>query len=383
MMHKVFWVWAQQVFGEGSALPWYIYRNFPGGLEGFFRSGPRLWNSLDYITEQQVAAMGLTSLEAARAKLEYAVQLGWETVTPECEKYPGELRNISDPPAVLYSKGGLPGPEDGPLVAVVGARKALEESQEAAKSISYQLASGGAAVVTGEAPGIDSAALSGTLSALGKAVCVLPVDLGSPYMAKTGRLRQRVLETGGVLVTEYFSQRNPAQGGFHLRNRLITGLCQKVVLVQAAEKSGTMIYARHAAKQGRKLFVYPGPPDAPEFAGSRRLIAEGAAPVRSGGEVLEEDGARVRAGAFPAPKPLAPEYAQEDWERPVPMLADSGGGSPPEQEALLTLLESGEKTADELEEQSGLPLGTLLKNLTLLELAGKIETVPGRRYRRR
>ena len=330
--------------------------------------------------------MGLTSLEAARARLEYTAQLGWEALTPECEKYPGELRNISDPPAVLYTKGGLPGPEDGPLVALAGARKALEESVEAAKSISYQLTSSGAVVVTGEAPGIDSAALSGTLSALGKAVCVLPVDLESPYMAKTGRLRQRVLETGGALVTEYFSQRSPAQGGFHLRNRLITGLCQRVVLVQAAEKSGTRIYARHAAKQGRRLFVYPGPPGAPEFAGSRKLIAEGAVPVRSGGEVLEETHIRERQEIHSAPTllPKASEYGQEDWKLPAPMLADSAGGQrPPEQEALLALLDGGEKTAGELEEQSGLSTGVLLRNLTLLELAGEIETVSGRRFRRR
>ena len=382
--HKLFWAWAQLVFGEGSATPWYIHRNFPGGLEGFYRGGPLCWNSLDYITERQAAALQSASLDAARARLEYAARLGWETLTPECEKYPEGLRNISDPPAVLYSKGRTLDAEDGPLVAVAGARKARPESLAAAKSIGYQLASAGAVVVTGEALGIDSAALEGALGALGRAVCVLPVDLGSPYMTKTSHLRRRLLEMGGMLVSEYFSQRSPAQGGFHLRNRLITGLCRKVVLVQAAEKSGTMIYARHAASQGRELFVYPGPEGAPEFAGSRRLIAEGAPAVESGQEVL---GRREKASPPPPvllEKPVLrklPHSEPERQEAPAPMLADSGG-APPEQQ-LLALLEAGALTADELEEQSGIPLRELLRVLTRLELEGLVETASGRRYRRR
>ena len=79
---SAFWIWAQQVFGEGSPMPWYIYRNFPGGLEGFYRSGPRCWNALDYITEQQAAALNKIRLESAQVKLEYAQKLGWNVVTP-------------------------------------------------------------------------------------------------------------------------------------------------------------------------------------------------------------------------------------------------------------------------------------------------------------
>ena len=361
----VFWMWAQQAFGPGSGTPWHIHKSFPGGLEGFYRAGPRCWNNMDYVSEVQSESLALCTVEESMARLEYAVKLGWQVVTPECEQYPRELRNISDPPAVLYIKGAKPVELAGPKVAVVGARKALRESLDAAKSIGYQLATAG-----------------------GGAVCVLPVDLSSPYMAKTAHLRRRVLELGGALMTEYFSQRSPAQGGFQLRNRLITGLCRRVVLVQAAEKSGTMIYARHAAGQGRKLYVFPGPPEAEEFAGSRRLLKEGAAPVYSGSEVLGTD----RAIAMEPPAPAAvkkperepPEEKEPPKRHEMSLRKELSQRQELslEQQAVLDRLGGGTLTVDELMEGCGMEMGKLLRLLTRMEMQGLIESAPGRRYRR-
>lgn len=378
-----FWIWAQQAFGPGSGTPWHIYRSFPGGLEGFYRAGPRCWNSMDYVSEVQSESLAVCTLEEAMARLDYAMRLGWQVVTPECEQYPGELRNISDPPAVLYIKGAEPAELTGPRVAVAGARKALDVSIDAARSIGYQLATSGGVLVTGEAVGVDSGAMEGAVSAGGRVICVLPVDLGSPYMAKTSRLRRRVLELGGMLMTEHFSQRGPAQGGFQLRNRIITGLCRKVVLVQAAEKSGTMIYARHAAGQGRKLYVFPGPPEAEEFAGSRRLLGEGAIPVTSGSEVLGTDSA-ITARAPEAVKPEPVRRREASRER----KPSQEKGLTPEQElsheqqTVLSALEDGPRTVDELAEGCDMDAGRLLRMLTRMELDGLIESAPGRRYRR-
>ncbi len=390
---SAFWIWAQQVFGEGSPMPWYIYRNFPGGLEGFYRSGPRCWNALDYITEQQAAALNKIRLESAQVKLEYAQKLGWNVVTPECEKYPGRLRNISDPPAVLYKKGELPDWESVPFVAVVGARKATEESLDFARTIGFQLASGGAVVVSGGAVGVDGGALSGAVSALGSGVSILPVDLDSPYLAKNMALRSKLLETGGALLSEYFFQRNPGRGSFHQRNRLITGICHCVVLIQAGEKSGTMIYARHAAKQGRELFVYPGPAGAPEYVGSRRLIQKGARMVSSGWEILEYlsglGGSFAPAAVWQDQEPHAAwvpriggNAGEEREESQAPLLADSSKERSPQERQILRLLEAGEKTIDELKDQTGLEAGELLGLLTQMELEGRVETAPGQRYRR-
>lgn len=374
MENIVFWMWAQQAFGVGSGRPWHIYKSFPGGLEGFYREGARCWNRLDYVSESQAAALAACTLEEAMVRLDCAMRLGWQVVTPECEQYPGELRNISDPPAVLYSKGAKLGELSGPKIAVVGARKAVPESLDAARGICYRISMSGGTVVTGEASGVDGCAMEGVISARGRAACVLAVDLTSSYMATTSHLRKKILDLGGTLITEYFSQNKPDRGGFQLRNRLITGLCRKVVLVQAAEKSGTMIYARHAAKQGRELFVFPGPEGAEEFAGSRRLLKEGASPVITGGEVLGS-GAPAEG---PGPVIAEPAFQEAPPGREEPSVK----GLPSEQQAVLDMLYGGERTVDELAEGCGMEAGKLLRLLTRMELAGQIESAPGRRYRR-
>lgn len=376
------WMWAQQAFGPGSPTPWHIHKTFPGGLEGFCREGPRCWNRLDYVSEVQAEALAAVTVEEAGLRLEYAMKLGWQVVTPECEEYPGELRNISDPPAVLYSKGAPLSELTGPKVALVGARKALPGSMDAARSIGYQIATAGGVVVTGEAPGVDGCAMEGVISAGGRAVCVLAVDLGSAYMAKTYHLRRRVAELGGAVITEHFSQSGPVHGSFQIRNRIITGLCPKVVLVQAAEKSGTMIYARHAAKQGRKLYVLPGP-EGEEFAGSRRLLEEGAIPVHSGGEVLGTD-RRLNVGAPRRPEaeePPPPAKNRDLPEEKAPPEAKTGG-LPEEQQAVLDRLEAGPLTVDELADGLQRDAAGLLRLLTVMELKGLIGSAPGRRYER-
>lgn len=392
MDYRAYWIWLQHAFGEGSPLPWQLSRRFHGGAAEFHEGGPRLWNSLSFLSDQQAAALYDFTLGEAEARLEYAEKVGWFVLTPECEKYPEALRNISDPPAVLYGKGRLPEFGKGPAVAVAGARKALQESVAAARKIGYQLAAGGALVVSGGAVGIDSASLAGAMSASGRVISVLPVDLNSPYLAKNASLRQEIPKRGGALLSEYFTQRNPAMGGFQTRNRLITGLCDGVVLIQAAMKSGTIIYARHAADQNRDVFVYPGPAGAAEYAGSQALLRDGAKAVSCGEDVLEDYALR-----FPLPRKepacLPDEYEGIFDDICLPereaVLADSAGravsfgpGLSPEEEKVMSALQGHLLTAAQLGADTGIPAGRLLGLLTEMELEGLVESVSGKRYRR-
>ena len=388
---NLYWVWLQHAFGEGSPAPYRIYREFPGGPEGFYQAGPVCWNTLDYVSEQHAVALAGFPLAAAQSRLEYAAGMGWEVLTPECEKYPDALRNISDPPAVLYIKGRLPDLNRLPAIGVAGAREAMPASEDAAKQLGYQLAAGGAVVVSGGALGVDSCAISGALSAMGRVVSVWPVDLSSPYLAQNAGLRQRILDQGGALATEYFSQRNPGRGSFQVRNRLIPGMSQGVVLVQVSQKSGSMLYARHAADQGRSLYVYPGPEGAAEYAGSRLLLDQGALPVWDGGAVLEDRGrwtgyrpapAKTRAkGPRRVPSPPQPVLEAVPMPQPARALADRGADLPPEQKRLLECLAAGERSIGQLEEALGLPAGKLMAQMTLLELDGLVESLPGKRFK--
>ena len=376
MDKRVYWIWMQHAFGPGSPTPWRIHQNVSGGAEGFWEAGPRLWNSLKGIREREAMALHAFSLEEAQAQLEYALRVGWEVLTPECAQYPQALTHIFDPPAVLYGKGELPDLERRPAIAVVGSRNARRESEEKAKEFGYQLAIGGAAVITGGAVGIDAAVTLGAMSGQGPVVSVLPVALNSSYLAKNAFLRESILDRGGALLTEYFSQQTPVHGTFQARNRLITGLSCGVLLIQAARKSGTMLYAAHAKDQNRDVFVYPGPPEDPAFAGGRELLADGAKGVTCGEEILEEYEWRFqrRGRLLPLEKPAPP------LQEPTAALADAG--IPSQQETVLAALGEEPVTVAYLEEKTGLAAGKLLGCLTQLELQGLAQSEPGKRYRR-
>lgn len=398
MDNRAYWVWLQQALGEGSYLPWKLHRDYPGGVEEFYQGGPRLWNTRRDISDQKAEGLYHFTLDAAQARLEYALKMGWQVLTPECGEYPECLRNIPDPPAVLYVQGRLPDLDSGPAIAVTGARNAWESSIRAAERIGYQLAAGDAVVVSGEAKGVDSAALKGALSARGRTVCVLPVDLDSPYLLESANLRRSIPQRGGALVTEYFTQRNPNKGTFPQRNRIITGLSCGVLLLQAKLKSGTMIYARHAKEQNRDVFVCLDRAAGPEGQeGCLSLLEDGAKAVDSGEEILAEYQLRfARRGPALVENPFRGIFREAERPAPEPVrrLADSGPAEKtpapaalpqdlsPEAEQLLTALGSETLAVAQLAERTGLPAARLLALLTQLEMEDLVESLPGKRYRR-
>ena len=383
MDNRAYWIWMQQAFGAGSPLPWRIHRSVPGGVEAFYQGGPRLWNSLGGIREQEAAALFSFSLEEAQAQLEHALKVGWEVLTPACGEYPQALTHIYDPPAVLYGKGKLPDMDSRPALAVVGARKATPETQEKAREFGYQLALGGAVVVTGGAVGVDAAVALGAMSGGGPVVSVLPVALNSPYLSKNHFLRQSILEKGGALLTEYFAQQTPGFGTFQVRNRLITGLACGVLLLQAARKSGTVMYASYAKDQSRDVFVWPGPQGDPAFAGGWDLLEDGAKAVERGEEILEEFQYRF-AGRGKIISLPAPRAWRAEEEAAIPVLADPGLPALSQaQAAVLAALTDTPQAVAQLEEATGLPAGQLLGALTELELLGQARSHQGKRYSRR
>ena len=375
MDNRAYWIWMQQAFGAGSPLPWRIHRSVPGGVEAFYQGGPRLWNSLGGIREQEAAALFSFSLEEAQAQLEHALKVGWEVLTPACGEYPQALTHIYDPPAVLYGKGELPDMDSRPALAVVGARKATPETQEKAREFGYQLALGGAVVVTGGAVGVDAAVALGAIGGGGPVVSVLPVALNSPYLSKNHFLRQSILEKGGALLTEYFAQQTPGFGTFQVRNRLITGLACGVLLLQAARKSGTVMYASYAKDQNRDVFVWPGPQGDPAFAGGWDLLEDGAKAVERGEEILEEFQYRSAGRGKIISLPASRAWQAEE-EAAIPVLADPG--LPALSQAQAAVLAALTDTP----QAGGLPAGQLLGALTELELLGLAQSHQGKRYSR-
>ncbi len=210
--------------------------------------------------------------------------------------FPDRLRRIFDPPQVLYYRGRLP--QDELLIGIVGARRASAYGRNAAKALAAGVVAGGAGVVSGAARGIDSAAHEGALEAGGYTVAVLGCGVDVVYPPENGKLLARIAEQGAI-VSEYWPGGEPLPHHFPVRNRIISGLSHGVTVVEAAEKSGSLITADWALEQGRDVFAVPGSIFSATSAGANRLLKQGAKPVTTAADILEEYGLARAADTRP------------------------------------------------------------------------------------
>ena len=305
-------------------------------------------------------------------------------------EYPGRLKNIYDPPCLLYVKGTMPLFDEEVAVAVVGTRKCTPYGIACAEKLSYGLASGGAVVVSGLAKGIDTAALRGALRAGGMAVGVVGNGLDVCYPRENRYLYEDVA-SAGVLLSEYPPGTEPAASHFPVRNRILSGLSLATLVVEAPERSGALITAETALEQGRDVFVVPGPIDAVNSVGCNRLLQQGAGVAIDAWDILRE-----YQGRFPdklrgekareTPITLGYQARQKEEAKPVPpsfSLSKSDLTLTDDQIALLRLL-SAEDAAlvDDLIEESGIPARRVLSALTMLEIDQLVTQHSGKRYTR-
>lgn len=228
--------------------------------------------------------------------------------------YPRRLFEIGGPPPLLYLRGQLPAWD--PALAVVGSRRATRNGLKAAEELSAAAASAGLLVVSGLARGIDTAAHQGALTGGGPTVAVLGCGVDCPYPPENRELAERIV-ANGCLLSEFPLGTQPLADHFPRRNRIISGLSRGVLVVEAADKSGSLITARYALDQGRDVMAVPGPISIASCRGSNGLIKQGAALVDSLGDILAalgleipQDSVRVDHGPQPPHCPLAPREAQ-------------------------------------------------------------------------
>jgi DNA processing protein len=272
--------------------------------------------------------------------------------------YPPLLRHIHDPPALLYLRGRLP---EGDAVAVVGARRATPPGCRFTEEICRILASHGLAVVSGLARGIDTAAHRGALAVGGPTVGVLGCGIDQVYPPENDCLVQQMLENGAIL-SEYPPGTLPLAGHFPGRNRIISGLCRGVLVVEAAEGSGSLITVDFALEQGREVFAVPGPVHGTTSSGVNRLLKEGAHLVTDAADILAvlAPGTTVR-----------PTLRKED-----PFAA----GLDAKSRRVYQELGATPLHIDELTGKSGLTPMEVSTILLDLELQGGVEQLPGMRY---
>ncbi|MCK9294213.1 MAG: DNA-processing protein DprA [Desulfobulbaceae bacterium] len=313
-----------------------------------------------------IAGINKEELRAAAEKeLERAAGLGIEIITREQDAYPELLRNIDDPPILLYVKGNAALLQSG-CIGVVGARAASVYGQRIAEDLSKRLCQRGLTVVSGLALGIDTAAHKGALQASGATLAVLGCGLDVVYPRQNGSLYEEIA-CRGALVSEYRLGALPEAFRFPARNRIISGLSLGVVVVEAARKSGSLITADFALEQGREVFAVPGRIDSCKSEGTHRLLQAGAKLVHTVEDILEE---------FSFPGGI--HHAS-----PLSCQPDCHAVLTEEEKGLFAYLDVYPQSIDEITRQSGMTVQKVSELLLMLELKGLVESLPGNQYQKR
>ena len=384
-----FWLWLAELRGLNNQTRLALLRHFGTPEDVFYADAGEILLT-EGITREQAAILEDHRLDTADRILADCQRLDLRLLTIQDAEYPGRLKNIYDPPCLLYVKGRLPAFDEEVAVAVVGTRKATPYGISSAEKLGYGLAKGSALVVSGLAKGIDAAATRGALRSGGITVGVAANGLDVRYPYENRYLYEDVA-AAGVLLSEYPPGTEPLKTNFPVRNRILSGLSVATLVVEAPERSGALITADTAVEQGRDVFAVPGPIDAPNSVGCNRLIHDGAVLTANAWDLLQEYEARFpdklrREEARKEPEKLGYEARQKEEPRPVPpslRLSDPEVSLTDDQIALLRALSDEEPIqVDDLIEQTGIPTRRVLSALTLLEIEQYVQQHSGKHYTR-
>ena len=300
------------------------------------------------------------------SELKRCEEFGCQVVTQEDAAYPELLRQIYDPPIVLYVKGTLE-TKDKNGVAMVGSRQTTHYGIEVARKLAYQLAYIGVTVVSGGARGIDTAAHQGALSGKGRTICVLGTGINIVFPPENAELFERISASGAV-ISQYPFNRKADKQSFAIRNRIVAGMTLGTVVVEANLTSGALITANFATEYGRQIFAVPGRIDSPRSKGCHELIKKGAKLCEGAEDILSEF-----EYLFPASN-RAPSVS-ETGVLPALELSEN-------EQKVYDALDGDPRPIDEVIRQSGLPSSAVSVALLSLEMKRAVRQIPGKLFLR-
>ena len=402
MSAQKYWLWLTTRNGLGINGALSVYQHFGSPEQAYF-ADPEEYRWIPGLTPTQQEALREKSFDEAERILGECDRLGVRILTIQDSEYPDRLRQIDNPPLVLYVKGKLPRMDECAAIAMAGTRKCTPYGEKMAGQMSYQITRMGGLVVTGVVEGCDYAAAVAALKAGGPVVCVLAGGVDVPYRWNSARLYEDVCRDG-ALISEYPPGTAHVGKQFPVRNRILTGLCLGVVCVEAPAGSGTLLVADLALEQNRDVFAVPGNADAPSSAGTNGLIKRGAMAVENGADVLScylhlfpwlsrgterPEEMRERLGQErkkPMPtqpeKPPVSEKSVDKEENSVYIdLKEHWTEYTDDERDTLLALRGGPMTVDDLIDRTQIPARRMSQTLTLLELRGLVAKETGQRFR--
>lgn len=400
MNDTVYWIWLSEALGQGEkTLELVSFYNW--NVEEIYEASVRDIFELGIYTLQKVRKFKSYSLEKAEKSYNDALSAGMKIITPESEFFPDPLRRIDNLPLVLYVYGDETALKNELSVSVVGAREASDYGCAVAKALSSALAGKGFTIVSGGARGIDSEAHFGAMEEGGRTVCVLGCGLNTNYLAELKPMRDKIAENGAV-ISEYPPKTPASRTTFPIRNRIISALSLGTIVVEAGERSGSLITARLALEQGKDVFAVPGDLVHSSYLGTNKLIRDGAIAVFSPNDILEEYYSEyydkiVDKTRFPDdeiikraqryllnPKTESvkniPLKKKENKEKCAKVKAAAPDYLTENAEKIYAALSEEPKHVDSLSEESGLTVSQTLSALTELEVYSLAQALSGRRY---
>ncbi|MCL2022816.1 MAG: DNA-processing protein DprA [Oscillospiraceae bacterium] len=402
-----YWLWLQHSMGAGANTA-DMFSAFDSAVQVWEASANARALSAAF-TPRQLLAMRECNPKDFAPMIRSAAAKGWWILTPESPEYPALLRTITNAPLALFCHGDISILSHPMPLGVVGTRNASYRSRKIANRLCVSLTGAGALIVSGGALGVDSAAHEGALMGLGKTVAVLGAGLDSNYLSENAPLRKRIAENG-VLITEFPMGTQVVPRNFPIRNRIISGMSRGVLVIEAGERSGSLITAGFALEQGRDVFVVPGDISESGNNGSNKLIREGAKPIFSAYDVLEDYNLRFpglvdmeradtvleRAPEYIPPKEnpkkkriktgkkaekISPKkpYTQEKME--TVSLAKCPDECTENAKRVFAVLGEDALGADDISRACALPVNDVLAAVTELELFGAARREAGNRFR--
>ena len=380
-----YWIWLAS--GSGlSVRTQHLLLGYFSTPEAIFHAPLNAFERVTGLSDRAKTALADRKITCARKILDDCRRMRIGVLTWQDAQYPARLKNIPEPPLVLYYFGYLPDDRNYPAIGVVGTRNASPEGNRTAVRLGRELGGSGGIVVSGMAAGIDSSAVYGALEAGAPVIGVVGGGIDVVYPASNRELYRRVAKAG-CLLTEYPPGSRPTKWTFPRRNRIISGLSLGVLVVEAPVSSGAMITARWAREQGRMVFAVPGSPELACAAGSNELLLDGAIPVLRGWDIL-----RLYAEIYPNITPPKPETVSlgEGKRQPSPTKNKKkidNPSSPPyidqekdlgdEEKVILKFLAQGAQSYDDVLAFAGLAPGDAIMAISMLELRGLLRHLPG------
>ena len=366
-MNHEYAIWLAERPGCSAGLRMKLLEHF-GTAQAVWESTERELMEIPGLRQRPRESLMEKGLEQAKLILRDCARLDIRVISMEDTDYPAPLRDLEDAPIVLYVRGTMPDWENTIAVGIVGTRRATSYGLNASRWLAANLAHAGCTIVSGMALGIDGRANLGALEADGTTVAVLGCGADVCYPPAHKDLMARIVEHGAV-ITEYPPGTEPRAQHFPMRNRIMSGLCRGVIVIEAPEKSGALITADRALEQGRDVFAVPGNINSPQSAGTNRLLREGGAElITCAADVLSHYPEESR---HLTPTKALPDLSRRRKERPAPTPPSRITLSAAEQ-TVLDAVKSGADSTDAIIEETGMMASRVLAALTMLEINGML-----------